>query len=136
MRFYTKTRRKPTIVIVSLIDILAILLIFFIVSTTFKRPEPQVMINLPESKTAEEMPARTDPAVLYLKDEENIEFDGKRVTLEDLEEAIREVHSTSPDRPLTMQADENASFGLIIAVLDAFKGAGVENIPAFTRKKE
>ena len=48
MRFYTKRRKMPSITIVSLIDILAILLIFFIVTTTFKDKLPQLQINLPE----------------------------------------------------------------------------------------
>ena len=37
MRFYTRKKRTPQLIIVSLIDILAILLIFFIVSTTFRK---------------------------------------------------------------------------------------------------
>ena len=57
MTFYTRKRRAPSVIIVSLIDILAILLIFFIVTTTFQRNQPQLQINLPESKTAEEAPA-------------------------------------------------------------------------------
>ncbi len=58
MRFYTRKRRAPSIIIVSLIDILAILLIFFIVTTTFRKNQPQLQINLPESKTAEQAPAQ------------------------------------------------------------------------------
>jgi biopolymer transport protein ExbD len=53
MRFHTRKRRTPSIIIVSLIDILAILLIFFIVTTTFRKEQPRLQINLPESKTAE-----------------------------------------------------------------------------------
>ena len=40
----------PAVIIVSLIDILAILLIFVIVTTTFRRDQPAVVIKLPESK--------------------------------------------------------------------------------------
>ena len=64
MRFYTRKRRAPVVIIVSLIDILAILLIFFIVTTTFRKNPPQLKINLPDSKTAEQAPAapvRTAP---------------------------------------------------------------------------
>ena len=42
MKFYTRQRRLPTVIIVSLIDILAILLIFVIVTTTFRRDQPEV----------------------------------------------------------------------------------------------
>ncbi len=53
VRFYSRKRRLPTVIIVSLIDILAILLIFVIVTTTFRREQPQVVIKLPESKSGD-----------------------------------------------------------------------------------
>jgi biopolymer transport protein ExbD len=49
MAFYTKVKRPPVINIISLIDILCILLIFFVVTTEFKKNEAQVQIQLPES---------------------------------------------------------------------------------------
>ena len=56
MKFYTRQRRMPTVIIVSLIDILAILLIFVIVTTTFRRDQPEVVIKLPEAKSAVAVP--------------------------------------------------------------------------------
>ena len=52
MKIAVRKRRAPSIIIVSLVDILIILLIFFVVSTTFKKDQPEVQINLPESQTA------------------------------------------------------------------------------------
>jgi biopolymer transport protein ExbD len=73
MQFYTRKRRTPFINIVSLIDILAILLIFFIVTTNFRKPQPQLKINLPDSKSAEEgAAAQKEPAVLRVKSETEI----------------------------------------------------------------
>jgi biopolymer transport protein ExbD len=57
MKFAVRKRRAPSIIIVSLVDILTILLIFFVVSTTFKKDQPEVQINLPESKTSSSKPA-------------------------------------------------------------------------------
>ena len=50
MKIAVRKRRAPSIIIVSLVDILTILLIFFVVSTTFKRDQPEVQINLPDSR--------------------------------------------------------------------------------------
>ena len=47
MNFYPKRRRMPQVMIVSLIDIFAILLIFVIVSTQFRKEQPAVTIRLP-----------------------------------------------------------------------------------------
>ncbi len=64
MNFVVRKRRAPTIIIVSLVDILIILLIFFVVSTTFKKDQPEVQINLPESKTAKKLPAELEHAIV------------------------------------------------------------------------
>ena len=45
MKFAVRKRRAPSIIIVSLVDILTILLIFFVVSTTFKKDQPEVQIK-------------------------------------------------------------------------------------------
>jgi biopolymer transport protein ExbD len=137
MRFYTRKRRSPSIIIVSLIDILAILLIFFIVTTTFRKNQPQLQINLPESKTAEQTPAeKQEPAVLRVKSAEQISLDEKPVTLETLAEALKSLRTQAPSRPIAMQADREAPFGVIVKVLDALRDAGIRNIPAFTQPEE
>ncbi len=137
MRFYTRKRRTPSIVIVSLIDILAILLIFFIVTTTFQKKQPQLQINLPESKTAEQSPAeKIEPLVLRIKSSEEITLDEKPVTLENLASSLKSLREQSPDRPVVMQADREAAFGVVVKVLDALKDAGIKNIPAFTQPAE
>jgi biopolymer transport protein ExbD len=134
MKFYTRPRRMPSVIIVSLIDILAILLIFVIVTTTFRRDQPQIIIKLPESTSATEAPNTTDPAILSIGADERIFLDTKPVTLEELRAALLEMQQITPNRPLAMSADRQAPFGLIIKVIDILKDAGVKNIPAFTEK--
>jgi len=134
MRFYTKKKRAPSVIIVSLIDILAILLIFFIVTTTFKRDQPRLQINLPESKAAETGAADSrEPLVLRVKSAEDITLGADPLALDSLPEAIRAARERQPDRPLALQADREAPFGVVVKVLDALKQAGVPNIPAFTQ---
>lgn len=132
MRFYTRKRRMPAVIIVSLIDILAILLIFVIVTTTFRRDPPGVVIRLPESSTAVPAPNPANPAVLSITPDEQISLDGKPVEITALKDALVELLARTPERPLALNADKKASFGLIIKVLDAMKEAHVKNLPAFT----
>ncbi len=134
MRFYTRKKRAPSIVIVSLIDILAILLIFFIVTTTFNKSQPQLQINLPEAKTAESAPAdKTEPLILRVKSDEEITLGDQKVSLDQLAETLKSTRAKSPERPLALQADRDAPFGVVVKVLDALKQAGVKNVPAFTQ---
>ena len=124
----------PSITIVSLIDILAILLIFFIVTTTFRERLPQLQINLPESKTAASTATEAKKAViLQIKGEDQIMLDGKPVTTKNLTAAIREVQKLHPGCSITMQADKEAPFGTVVSVLDSLQEAGVKNIPAIAK---
>jgi biopolymer transport protein ExbD len=134
MRFYTRKRRTPTINIISLIDILVILLIFFIATSTFKKRQPQLEINLPDSKTATaSAAAKADPIVLRVKSADQLMLDEKPVKLADLASALQAERQQAPERPIAMQADRQAPFGVVVQVLDALKQAGVKNIPAFTQ---
>jgi biopolymer transport protein ExbD len=132
VKFAVRKRRAPSIIIVSLVDILTILLIFFVVSTTFKKDQPEVQINLPESKTATSAPAELEHALLTVNENDEIKLDGKIIAVEDLENAVRNLSETRRTS-LALQADKKASFGIIVKVMDALKLAGVKNLPAFTR---
>ena len=134
MQFYTRKRRNLFVNVVSLIDILAILLIFFIVTTTFRKKQPQVQINLPESKQAETSPsASTEPVVLRVKNADRISLDDKPVPLDQLAAAIQSTREAHPKRGIAMQADREAPFGVVVKVLDALKQAGIQDVPAFTQ---
>jgi biopolymer transport protein ExbD len=137
MRFYVKRKRTPQIIIVSLIDIFAMLLIFFIVTTTFKTAESELAIKLPESKTATAANNPTEPMVLAITSEEKIVLDNHPVkNVDELASAIEEAQKKTPERPLAMKADQKVSFGFIVQVLDSLKKAGVKNLPTFTKAPE
>ena len=132
MKIAVRKRRAPSIIIVSLVDILTILLIFFVVSTTFKRDQPEVQINLPDSKTSTKSSSELEHAVVSVNENDEVRLDGEVIGAEELEAAVRNLPA-SRRATLALQADKKASFGTIIKVMDALKLAGVKNLPAFTR---
>ena len=131
----------PQVIIVSLIDIFAILLIFVIVTTTFKKPEkeqPSVTIQLPESKTAAQADKGVEPVVLTISPDEEIFLDARKVTLEELKPEIEKLVQGNAKQPLALNADKKAPFGTVIKVIDVLHEAGVTgNLAAFmeTEKK-
>jgi len=135
MKFAVRKRRAPIIIIVSLVDILIILLIFFVVSTTFKKDQPEVQINLPESKTAQKQPSEVEHAIVSISENDEIKLDGRVTAVDELEGAVRSLPDTRKST-LALQADKKASFGTIVRVMDALKLAGVRNLPAFTREEK
>ncbi len=127
----------PQVIIVSLIDIFAILLIFVIVTTTFKTPQPEVTIKLPESKSAVSSEKAPDLGILSISDKEEIFLDATPVPLGELATAVARRLTDKPKQGLAMRADERVSYGFLIKVLDALKEAGVKgNLSAFTDRKK
>jgi len=138
VNFLPRRRRKPEVIIVSLIDIFAILLIFMVMTTQFKKQEASVTIKLPESKTAvvaEKSHVKT--VVLSIAETEEIFLDDKQLELDALKPAITELMKLSPPPTLALNADKKAPFGTIIRVLDVLKESGVKgNLSAFTEIKK
>ena len=127
MAFYQKKRASPIIPIVSLIDILTVLLIFFIATMTFKAQQPQVKIVLPPSETAvNAVSEKIVPAVLTVTPEGKIYLDAQPVEMNKLGDMVKE---TKKARDVVMRADEKVPFGTIIQVMDALKKSGIETLP-------
>jgi biopolymer transport protein ExbD len=136
MKFYPRPRRTPQVIIVSLIDIFAILLIFVIVTTTFKRVQPEVTIKLPESRSAVAADKSDEPVILSITEGEDIFLDAEKLTLAELSAAIKKLIAEKGRPNLAMKADKKVSYGFLIQVLDALKDAGVKgNLSAFTEGK-
>ena len=128
MAFYKRKRSSPIIPIVSLVDILTVLLIFFIVTTTFKSQTPQVIITVPESKSAVKVPnAKARPTLLTIAPDGQCYVNAQPVELDKLGEAIKA--ATNDSHEVAMKADKAVPFGTIIKVLDTLREAGIENLP-------
>jgi biopolymer transport protein ExbD len=135
MKFAVRKKRAPSIIIVSMVDILVILLIFFVVSTTFRTEQSEVQINLPETKTGKEQPSETEHTLITIDPDDEIKLDGKVMTPDDLEAAVKDLPAARKSS-IALKADSKASFGVIIKVMDALKLAGVKNLPAFTQPQK
>jgi len=132
MKFYTKPRRKPSVIIVTMIDVFSVLLIFFIVATTFgpKRLLPSVKISLPDAKSGTPT-SQNEPVVLTVTSDEKIFLNSKELSLSKLKNEFMQLGKQTPQPSIAMQADKKASFGLIIKIMDAAKEAGFGQLPAF-----
>ncbi len=126
MKFYHKRRQRPAVPIITLIDILAILLIFFIVTTTFKKRESLVKVNLPKSSemaTAGDAGARIS---LALGRDGSVSLGDQIVPMENLSAALQSFRQQNPNQELELKADEGAPLGLMVEVWDAATKAGLE----------
>ncbi|HQZ28257.1 MAG TPA: biopolymer transporter ExbD [Verrucomicrobiales bacterium] len=126
MNFYQKKRQRPTVSVISMIDILAILLIFFIVTTTFKQSDSLVKVNLPRSSEMKGVDDAEKRTPLALGEDGQVSLGSLVVPIESLSSALRDFKKTSPEGRLELKADEKAPLGLMVKVWDAATQAGLE----------
>jgi len=133
MQFRTnKKRSAPSVIIVSLIDVLMVVLIFLVVSTTFKERVPALDLNLPASQHAGSAITETDkPLTIQIRQEApHLRLNNRTVTLTEFSALLQERAQRNPHVNLNIQADEKAPFGEVVGVRDAASRAGITNIHA------
>lgn len=136
MRFYSKARRPPIINIVSLIDILCILLIFFIVTTEFKKDQHQVEIKLPESTQATKEDKPTEPVLILATKDKKIFIGDEEIPLEKLVSVLKSKQSGQSNPLFSLKADTEIPLGFFVKVLDASKEAGIANLSLLTEESK
>lgn len=132
MQFTTRKRRQaPAVIIISLIDVLIVVLIFLMVTSTFKQ-QPAVKLALPESKQSK-VGANENALVVTIPTKGPISLQTTPVTMEELQKRLTEAVTKNPETSLSIRADTDAPFGQIIKVMDAAKAANIKVVSAFTQ---
>ena len=131
-----KTQRPPAIRLINLVDVLFILLIFFIATTTFRANSPTaVKLVLPEAKTAEEVGREKIQRIsIAVGSDERVYLDNRPIDLPALETALRQAKEKNPKLQVQFSADRTVSYGTVVAIVDAARAAGIPDITAFTKK--
>ncbi len=126
-------RREPlTLEMTPLIDVVFILIIFFIVTSIFKKEELALILNLPASD-AQKLDIEEEQITIELS-EEQIAFRGEEVTLELLEDALKKI--TDKTRTIIVRIDEEVIYKRIVLVLDILQKNGLHNLALVTIKDE
>jgi biopolymer transport protein ExbD len=130
MQFTRKHRRPPMINIIPLIDVLVVLLIFYIATTVFKKPEPKIKIVLPDSHRAK-VTQDTPPIILTVSEDSKIFLGDEPVEIDQLSELLKSKMAADPNFKVAMKADTKAPFGFIVKIMDAAHAAGMGDLPTF-----
>jgi biopolymer transport protein ExbD len=135
MRFlFRKRRTAPAVIIVALIDVLIVLVIFLMVTTTFKQV-PSLQLTLPTSRQALRPGVNENPPQVVTIAADGGYFLGTHpYTLEQLQDQLRELATKNPKTKLAVRADKDAPWGKMVAVMDAAKAANIKDIAAFTKE--
>ncbi|MCK2182656.1 ExbD/TolR family protein [Halomonas getboli] len=122
MRVPRRRREAVEVNLTPLIDVVFLLLIFFMVSTTFETRQALELV-LPESVTG--VAAETSPVTVVVTPEGEYRLDGQRLSASELASALAAAAPQAREHGLVVEADGRAAHADVVRVLDR---AGVLNI--------
>ena len=111
--------------ITPMLDVVFILLIFFIVTANIIK-EPGLEVNRPDSETAE--PTENAAILIAVGNAGEIYMDGRRIDKRQVKANVVRLLAENPQGSVVIQADEKATADTIMAVMDGAREAGVYNI--------
>ena len=121
--FLSRYDEELVVNITSLIDVIFILLIFFMVSTQFKRSS--LPLDLPQS---EDTTQEQNTAKVLAVTAETIELDGSVVTLEALQSTLAALYVRDPEIALSLECERTVDFERIVQILTKIQAAGINRI--------
>ena len=129
MRFREKTPSKSFINLTPLVDMLFIILLFFLFTSTFI-DQPTIQLELHTTKHTPT--SKVDEQVLTISRDGRLFFQNEPVERKELIQVLKKAFSQQKEKTLVLRADKNVPYGLVVDVMDAAKGAGLKKIVAPT----
>ena len=114
---------KPEVMIIPMIDIMFFLLVFFMLSTLYMVNLKTVDVNMPKAEHAE-----TQMNVTYLvtiKKDGSLWLEDQQIDEKALLAKAGAESKKNPKFSVVVRADQNMDYGMVIGLLDKFKGAGI-----------
>jgi biopolymer transport protein ExbD len=132
MDFEGRARIHSHLDIAPLIDIVFLLLVFFMLTSTFLLPEA-IELELPESKSAS--PTEITPIIVSLNQTGQLALNGESIALEQLQQAIKPLIVQNGDAAITLKSDAHTEVQLLLKVMDEIRAAGGTNVGLATMQK-
>ncbi len=116
---------ESTIDLTPMLDVVFIMLIFFIVTASFIK-EAGIDVNRPYAPTADK---QADAAILVaISSNDEIWIDRRMTEVASVRSVIEKLHQENPKGSLVIQADEESTNAMLVVVMEAAKQAGVANV--------
>ena len=115
-----------------MIDVVFLLLIFFMVTTTFLDPERQIDIDLPTAESGGEITELPDEIVLTILEDGSVLTGGRSLDRNGLLVLLKSAAQNDPETPVTIRGHRRARHEAIVAVMDACGLAGLSNLAVGT----
>ncbi|TWT95456.1 ExbD/TolR family protein [Neorhodopirellula pilleata] len=123
-----------TLSLTPLIDVVFLLLIFFLVTSEFEDEERRLDIVLPSATSAVPMTSKPREVVVDIDETGKIYLRGKVTPMEELEEVLKNAVASNPtSQTVVIRADQAASFQPVVNVMDVCNRTGVSDYSVTTK---
>jgi biopolymer transport protein ExbD len=127
---------EPTLNLTPMIDIVFLLIIFFMVGTQFAERERQLDVQLPTVSDAQPLTSRPDEIVVNVIDAEVVAVRSEKMSLATLEASLREAKKNYPDQTVVVRGSGPDPYQHVMGVLEVCHRANISHIALANRVQE
>ena len=124
-RKYSQSDEDSELDMTPMMDIVFIMLIFFIVTTSFSK-ESGIEINRPSAQTAERQ--QQGNILVAISASNKIWIDKREIDVRAVRANLERLHAENPEGAIIVQADKDSKNGILIQVIDQIRLAGINNV--------
>ena len=127
--------RAPGIALTSMLDVIFLLLCFFVTVSVFSQWESEISIKLPNASTGEQPERLPGEIIVNLSKDGTIRVNGTSLTLDDLQTRLAKISKFYPGQPVIIRADRDTKYESLVAVIDSCRAADVWNFSLATENE-
>jgi biopolymer transport protein ExbD len=134
-----RSRREPAPVafqIAPMVDILLVLLCFFVITWSMARKENELDVRVPAASAGQESNPVVNQTVLNVKADGTVVWDRKTISKALLQDKLKSLAALYPDYAIILRGDVKTDYEHIVQVLDTCRIAGIWNVAFATSKAE
>jgi biopolymer transport protein ExbD len=135
MRTLANTEERFEIAMTPLIDMMFLLIIFFLVSTAFVDPEKDQMVKLPEVRQGTARKKQPEDLIINVRQGGILVVSGRIITFDELRKKLREAVQENPKQVVKVRGDAMAYHKQVVKVLEACQRANITAVSIVTRVK-
>ena len=137
MKFKRRTRSRPAaLALTSMLDVIFLLLCFFVTASVFSQWESEISIQLPAAATGEQPSRLPGEIIVNLAKDGAVSVNGRKLTLGDLESRLSRIAKFYPGQPVIIRADRETKYDSLVRVIDTCRAADVWNFSLATSGDE
>jgi biopolymer transport protein ExbD len=137
MKFKTDNRSKaPALAMTSMLDVIFLLLCFFVTVSVFSQWESEISIKLPNAKTSQEPERLPGEIIVNLTREGKVRVNGGDMPLGELKMRLAKISKFYPGQPVIIRADREVKYESLVEVIDTCREADVWNFSLATEGEQ